>query len=197
MLRRLGRLFVIKTRWEAFAVIYALALGAVERGFHYVDSYPGVGGWLLFAACTGVVFMAGATLLDHTRRDTSERRRGTDAVPQADRNPAVRPAPANDRHSPSPDHDEGIAGGSRAGTWMFSGATGRSHHGILDLHTPDSPAATTPPGLAAQLAGRTGSVIPPTKKAMLGSTIGPDGEQAATRRDNGERRRRTDAVPQI
>jgi len=91
MLRRLGRLFVIKNRWEAFAVIYALALGAVERGFHYVESYPGIGGWLLFAACTGVVFMAGAKLLDHTRRDpgeprpndSGERRRRTDAVPQS------------------------------------------------------------------------------------------------------------------
>ena len=83
MLRRLGRLFVIKNRWEAFAVIYALSLGAVERGFHYMDRYPGFGGWLLFAACTGVVFMAGAALLDHVRRDTGERRRGIDAVPQA------------------------------------------------------------------------------------------------------------------
>ena len=67
MLRRLGRLFVIKTRWEALAVIYALALGAVDRGFHYVDRYPGAGGWLLFAACTGVVFVAGAKLIDSTR----------------------------------------------------------------------------------------------------------------------------------
>jgi hypothetical protein len=78
MLRRLGRLFVIKTRWEALAVIYALALGAVDRGFHYVDRYPGAGGWLLFAACTGVVFMAGAKLLDMTRKDSGARRRRGD-----------------------------------------------------------------------------------------------------------------------
>lgn len=83
MLRRLGRLFVIKNRWEAFAVIYALSLGAVERGFHYMDRFPGFGGWLLFAACTGVVFMAGAALLDHVRRDTGEHHRGPNAVPQA------------------------------------------------------------------------------------------------------------------
>jgi hypothetical protein len=78
MMRRLGRLFVIKTRWEACAVIYALALGAVDRGFHYVALYPGVGGWLLFAACTGVVFMAGAKLMDMTRADNGERRRKGD-----------------------------------------------------------------------------------------------------------------------
>jgi hypothetical protein len=78
MLRRLGRLFVIKTRWEAIAVIYALALGSVERGFHYLERFPGFGGWLLFAACTGVVFMAGAKLLDMTRKDNGERRRKSD-----------------------------------------------------------------------------------------------------------------------
>ena len=80
MFRRLGRLFVIKTRWEALAVIYALALGAVDRGHHYVDRYPGIGGWLLFAACTGVVFMAGARLLDVTRKDSGERRRRSDVL---------------------------------------------------------------------------------------------------------------------
>lgn len=67
MLRKLARLFVIRSRWEAYLVIYALALGAAERGFHYVDRYPGPGGWLLFAGCTGAVFMAGAKLLDATR----------------------------------------------------------------------------------------------------------------------------------
>jgi hypothetical protein len=78
MFRRLRRLFVIKTRWEALAVIYALALGSVDRGFHYVDRYPGLGGWLLFAACTAVVFMAGAKLLEMTRSDSRSRRRKTD-----------------------------------------------------------------------------------------------------------------------
>lgn len=82
MIRRLGRLFVIKTRWEAILVIYALALGAVERGLHYVERFPGAGGWLLFAACTGVVFMAGARLLDMTRADIGERRRKSDLVSQ-------------------------------------------------------------------------------------------------------------------
>jgi hypothetical protein len=78
MWRKLGRLFVIKTRWEAMAVIYALALGAVERGLHYIEQYPGWGGWLLFAACTGVVFMAGARLMEMTRRDDGRRRRSGD-----------------------------------------------------------------------------------------------------------------------
>jgi hypothetical protein len=67
MLRKLGRLFTIKTRFEAWLVIYAIALGAVERGRHYLETYPGYGGWTLAAACTGVVFLAGAKLLDSVR----------------------------------------------------------------------------------------------------------------------------------
>jgi hypothetical protein len=62
--KRLARLFTIKTRWEAYAIIYALALGAVERGILYIDQYPGFGGKLLFLACTGAVFMGGAKILD-------------------------------------------------------------------------------------------------------------------------------------
>src|ERR671924_94555 len=67
MLKKIGRLFVIKTRFEAWLVTYAIALGAVERGRHYLDAYPGWGGWLLAAACTGVVFLAGAKLLDSVK----------------------------------------------------------------------------------------------------------------------------------
>ncbi|MFN3945981.1 MAG: hypothetical protein ACK4K7_13740 [Allosphingosinicella sp.] len=78
MFRRIARLFVIKTRWEALAVIYALALGAVDRGSHYLDSYPGWMGWLLFAACTAAVFMAGARILEVTRPDSGRRRRRGD-----------------------------------------------------------------------------------------------------------------------
>ena len=83
MMKRLGRLFVIKTRWEALAVTYAIALGAVERGIHYLQRFPGVGGWLLFAACTGVVFMVGGRLMDLTRTDSGERRRKSDFVVEA------------------------------------------------------------------------------------------------------------------
>lgn len=64
MLRKIGRLFVIKTRIEAYMIIYALALGATERGKIYITQFPGFGGKLLFLACTGAVFMAGAKILD-------------------------------------------------------------------------------------------------------------------------------------
>src|ERR1700759_285197 len=63
-LSKIGRLFTIKTRFEAWLVIYAIALGAVERGRLYLDTYPGWGGWMLALACTAVVFIAGAKLLD-------------------------------------------------------------------------------------------------------------------------------------
>jgi hypothetical protein len=64
MLRKLGRLFVIKTRLEAFLIIYALALGATARGSAYLHEYPGFGGQLLFLATTGAVFLGGAKILD-------------------------------------------------------------------------------------------------------------------------------------
>jgi len=64
MFRKIRRLFVIKTRFEAFLIIYALALGATARGASYLEEYPGWGGKLLFLATTGAVFMAGAKILD-------------------------------------------------------------------------------------------------------------------------------------
>ncbi len=67
LLSKIGRLFTVKTRFEAWLVIYAIALGAVERGRHYLDTYPGFGGWTLALACSGVVFVAGAKLLDAVR----------------------------------------------------------------------------------------------------------------------------------
>ena len=69
MFGKIGRLFVIKTRFEAYVIIYALALGAVERGSLYLTQYPGFGGKLLFFACSGAVFMAGAKILDCLRHD--------------------------------------------------------------------------------------------------------------------------------
>lgn len=83
MLRRIGRLFVIRNRWEAMAVIYALGLGAADRGIRYLELYPGTGGWLMFVACTAAVFMAGARLMELTRKDNGFRRRKTDFLPQA------------------------------------------------------------------------------------------------------------------
>ena len=67
MLKKALRLFVIKNRLEAWAVIYAIALGATTRGVQYLSLYPGLFGWLLFLACSGAVFMAGAKILDGTR----------------------------------------------------------------------------------------------------------------------------------
>lgn len=64
MFKKTKRLFVIKTPVEAYLIIYALALGAMERGKLYLDLYPGFGGKLLFLACSGAVFMAGAKILD-------------------------------------------------------------------------------------------------------------------------------------
>ena len=64
MLRKIGRLLVIKNRFEAFVIIYALALGATSRGAAYLTEYPGIWGQLLFLATTGAVFLGGAAILD-------------------------------------------------------------------------------------------------------------------------------------
>jgi len=72
MLRKFLRLFVIKTKFEAFLIIYALGTGSVERGLHYLQQYPGVGGWLLFSLTPVAVFMAGARILDSLERQRSE-----------------------------------------------------------------------------------------------------------------------------
>ena len=77
MLNKISRMFVIKTRLEAYLVTYAIAVGAVERGVHYLQTYPGNAGWLLAAACLGVPFIAGAKLLDSVRPVTEA------AVPHA------------------------------------------------------------------------------------------------------------------
>lgn len=86
MAGKIARLFIIKNRFEASAVIYALALGAIERGMHYQEIYPGFAGWLLTAACLCAVFMAGARLLESVRPDSKERRRKSDLFA-----PAARP----------------------------------------------------------------------------------------------------------
>jgi|SRR5213592_124610 len=67
MLSKIGRLFTIKTRTEAWLVTYAIAVGAVERARHYLEMYPGNSGIVLAIACTGVVFIAGAKLLDSVK----------------------------------------------------------------------------------------------------------------------------------
>lgn len=65
------RLFTIKTKFEAFLVIYGLGVGAIERGMRYLDTYPGWGGWMLFLVCPIAVFMAGARILDSVERDAA------------------------------------------------------------------------------------------------------------------------------
>jgi hypothetical protein len=72
MWQKFARLFVIKTRPEAFLVIFALANGAVQRGQVYLGQYPGFGGKLLFLACTGSVFMAGAKILDCIKHEAAK-----------------------------------------------------------------------------------------------------------------------------
>lgn len=68
MLKKIGRLFTIKTRFEALLVTYAIAVGAISRGQAYLYEYPGIGGWLLFACCLGLPFLACAKLLDSVRK---------------------------------------------------------------------------------------------------------------------------------
>ena len=64
MWTKVKRLFVIKTRWEAYLIIYALALGAMTRGADYLTQYPGWPGYMLMAATSGAVFLGGAKILD-------------------------------------------------------------------------------------------------------------------------------------
>jgi hypothetical protein len=85
MRKKIARLFTIKTPFEAYLVTYAIAVGSVERGSHYLAQYPGAGGWLLFAACLGLPFIAGAKLLDSVRKEP--------AVPAIARLPHRRRAP--------------------------------------------------------------------------------------------------------
>lgn len=75
MFQKVRRLFVIKTRFEACLIIYALGLGAVERGSVYLVQFPGFGGKLLFLACTGAVFMAGAKIFDCLKHEQAARER--------------------------------------------------------------------------------------------------------------------------
>lgn len=72
MRARVKRLFTIKTRFEACLIIYALAMGAMERGRAYTEQFPGYGGWLLCLACTGAVFMAGGMIFDMVRLRQAE-----------------------------------------------------------------------------------------------------------------------------
>ena len=73
MLNKVKRLFVIKKRWEAYLIIYALALGAMTRGADYTLQYPGWPGYLLMAATGGAVMLGGAKILDALRYERDAR----------------------------------------------------------------------------------------------------------------------------
>lgn len=62
-MRKLKRLFQIKTKLEVYLITYALGLGAVKRGQEYLVIYPGRLGWVFFALTTGAVFLASAKML--------------------------------------------------------------------------------------------------------------------------------------
>lgn len=94
MFNRIRRLFTIKTRFEAFAVIYALAVGAVERGQHYLVQYPGPMGYVFFAICTCAIFMAGGRLLDSVRPRPPGVERRQPRPPGVERRQAREPEPA-------------------------------------------------------------------------------------------------------
>ena len=80
MFAKLARLFQIKTRFEAFPIIYALALGATQRGSVYLEQFPGIGGVLLFLACTAAVFMAGGKILDCLKYERERQEAETQTV---------------------------------------------------------------------------------------------------------------------
>ena len=75
MFKKIKRLFVIKTKFEACLIIYALALGAIERGSAYLHQFPGWGGKMLFLAATGSVFLGGAKIFDCIRFEREKRER--------------------------------------------------------------------------------------------------------------------------
>ena len=63
-MKKLKRLFQIKTKLEVFLITYALGLGAMMRGQEYVVQYPGTIGKVFFVLCTGAVFLASAKMLE-------------------------------------------------------------------------------------------------------------------------------------
>jgi hypothetical protein len=88
MLRKTLRLLLIKNRFEAYAVIYALAVGATGRGVDYMSDYPAPWGILLFVTCTLAVFMAGAKILDGTQpKWRGNERRGKERIDRRSSDP--------------------------------------------------------------------------------------------------------------
>jgi hypothetical protein len=63
-MKKIARLFQIKTKLEVFLITYPLGLGAVMRGQEYMAQYPGAIGKMFFVLCTGAVFLASAKMLE-------------------------------------------------------------------------------------------------------------------------------------
>lgn len=76
MIKQIKRLFIIRTKLEAYAVIYAITVGAVSRGVAYHHQYPGPIGWIMFGACCAVVFIAGPIIIDHVKFIQSTKSQG-------------------------------------------------------------------------------------------------------------------------
>jgi hypothetical protein len=63
-MKKIARLFTIKTKFEVFLITYALGLGAAERGKDYMVQYPGNVGKMFFVLCTVAVFIAASKMLE-------------------------------------------------------------------------------------------------------------------------------------
>lgn len=63
-MKKLTRLFQIKTKLEVFLITYALGMGAAMRGQEYLTQYPGAIGKIFFLLCTSAVFLAAAKMLE-------------------------------------------------------------------------------------------------------------------------------------
>lgn len=63
-MKKITRLFTIKTKFEVFLITYALGLGAAERGKDYMLQYPGNIGKMFFVLCTVAVFIAASKMLE-------------------------------------------------------------------------------------------------------------------------------------
>lgn len=70
-MKKIMRLFTIKTKLEVFLITYALGLGAVKRGHEYMIQYPGSIGKVFFVLCTGAVFIAAAKMLEAVELDSA------------------------------------------------------------------------------------------------------------------------------
>ena len=63
-MKKIARLFTIRTKLEVFLITYALGLGAAERGKDYMVQYPGNIGHMFFVLCGVAVFVAAAKMLE-------------------------------------------------------------------------------------------------------------------------------------